>query len=310
MTSPLRVMIDTPVAYKLATDPNAEPLMRDAVRSGRLVLVAPHFQRYQVERVPREERDMVVKFVANLTLQTKTAGLILDLTRWEASALPGDTQASAPEPAQIRAGEVPLDVGGRTSKDHTRSGAKQALQTRVVANGLDVCVLERKGTQIRSGSQCCLQQWQRLIGVAIARVEAREVVVSDRLIVGEELDVERVAPPGSLLGSCLVAAIGRPVGEVLGHVVMAVARNDSPDRAGVVGPLTEEIVLTARPDGSHQGRVTGGRGGANSRSGVVAMRLVDLCILRVHIAVVRRALELGFRRAPHRVFRRHVRARC
>jgi hypothetical protein len=89
-----------PVVYRLALDPDAEALIRDAVTSGRLVLVAPHLRRDQVERVPREKRDLLVRFVADLTLQTKTAGLILDLTRWGGSAPPNGTRASTPEVAQ------------------------------------------------------------------------------------------------------------------------------------------------------------------------------------------------------------------
>ena len=112
MTSPLRVMIDTPVAYKLATDPNAEPLMRDAVRSGRLVLVAPHFQRYQVERVPGEERDMVVKFVANLTLQTKTAGLILDFEQ------PGEARRCRATTQRIAATRNPMRAEWSRGRAH------------------------------------------------------------------------------------------------------------------------------------------------------------------------------------------------
>jgi hypothetical protein len=55
MIPALRVMVDTMVVDRLALDPEVEALMRAAVTSGRLVLVATHLRRDQLERTPRAQ---------------------------------------------------------------------------------------------------------------------------------------------------------------------------------------------------------------------------------------------------------------
>jgi predicted nucleic acid-binding protein len=101
MRSPLRVMIDTMVVDKLAMDPEVEVLMRGAVTSGRLVLVATALRRDQVERAPLAKRETLVRFVADLTVQTTTAGLSLDLSRWGESELATETQVSTIDATRI-----------------------------------------------------------------------------------------------------------------------------------------------------------------------------------------------------------------
>jgi hypothetical protein len=88
------VTIDSTVVEKLAFDPELAALMRDAVSSRRLVLVAPRLERRQLKRTPLAARERLVKFVADVTLQVRTAGLMLDLTRWGDPGPVTETQAS------------------------------------------------------------------------------------------------------------------------------------------------------------------------------------------------------------------------
>jgi len=93
-------MLDTIVVDRLALNPEVALLMRDAVTSGRLVLMAPHLDRDHLARVPVAAREMLVRFVADLTVQTTTARLSLDLTAWGASAVGTETQPPTSETAE------------------------------------------------------------------------------------------------------------------------------------------------------------------------------------------------------------------
>jgi hypothetical protein len=116
----LRVIVDTPVVYRLAMDPDTEALMREAVTDGHLVLVAAHLRREQVERVPRERRDTLVRFVADVTVQTTTAGLALDVTRWGGSPGLSNTHASTNETVPI--GNPHQSAGALTLATAQREG--------------------------------------------------------------------------------------------------------------------------------------------------------------------------------------------